>query len=151
LARSAIACPSCSAEFAIFYTRSVTPTGFCGCSLHASFFTDYCLMQVLYASPPRQASTATFFSNFWPAHARASLQLFSLFVFSFPCFAFVSYPFFVLLFLLFCICFVFACYFLVVFGFLFDFSATLLISFASVSLSSVHCRAFSRAPTAMSF
>jgi hypothetical protein len=53
-------------------------------------------MQVLYASPPRQASTATSFSDFQPARAQASLWLFSLFVFVFPCFAFVSLQFFCL-------------------------------------------------------
>jgi hypothetical protein len=58
----------------------------------------------------------------------------------FPC------SFFVLLFLLFRICFVFACYFTVVFGLLFDFSATLSISSASVSPSSIHCRAFFSRP-----
>jgi hypothetical protein len=36
-------------------------------------------MQVLYASPPHEASTATSFSDFRPAHAQASLWLFSLF------------------------------------------------------------------------
>jgi hypothetical protein len=67
------------ARSAIFCTGSVAPTGFYGCYLRASFFANYRLVQVLYASPPHEASTATSFSDFRPAHARASLRLFSLF------------------------------------------------------------------------
>ena len=85
-----VAGPSCSAGSAIFCTGSIASTDFCGCCLRTSFFANYHLMQVLYTSPPRQASTATSFSDFRPARAQASLRLFSLFVFAFPCFAFVS-------------------------------------------------------------
>ena len=104
-------------------------------------------MQVLYASPPRQASIATSFGDFRPAHARASLWLFSLFFFFYLfCFCFLV-VFFVLFFLLLYICLLFPCSFWLIGWFFYNFADLLYICFAVLRPL---LGLFSR-PTTMSF